>query len=165
MLAVYGWICYADPAKYRWLDSLDLAIHETGHIVFAFHGETLQLLGGTLMQLIAPTVFVVALWRSGDRHGATVPLWWLAQNCWNISVYVRDARTQELPLVGGGEHDWALLLGGWGWLARDQAVADAVRFLGLVLYVLAIWGGHAWLRSASDADERGTLAQPNKTGA
>jgi hypothetical protein len=132
--------------------------------VFAFHGETLQLLGGTLMQLIVPTAFVVSLWRSGDRHGATVPLWWLAQNCWNISVYVRDARTQELPLVGGGEHDWALLLGGWGWLARDQAVADAVRFLGLVLYVLAIWGGRAWLRSAPDTDETGTLAQPKKTG-
>jgi hypothetical protein len=159
---VYGWICYVDPANYRWLDSLDLAIHETGHLVFAFDGETLQLLGGTLMQLIVPAAFVVALWRSGDRHGATVPLWWLAQNCWNISVYVRDARSQELPLVGGGEHDWALLLGGWGWLARDQALADALRFLGLVLYVLALWGGRAWLYASSDVDENNTLPEPGK---
>jgi hypothetical protein len=48
----------------------------------------------------------VALWRQGDRHGATVPLWWLGQNCWNISVYIKDPRAQELPLVGGGEHDY-----------------------------------------------------------
>jgi hypothetical protein len=162
VLAVYGWVCYQDPANYRWLDSLDLAIHETGHLVFAFDGETLQLLGGTLLQLIVPAAFIVALWRNGDRHGASVPLWWLGQNCWNISVYIRDARTQELPLVGGGEHDWALLLGGWGWLARDQALADAVRFLGLVLYVLALWGGRAWLGPASVPDKSDAPSQPKK---
>jgi hypothetical protein len=105
VLAVYGFLCLRRPGEYRWLDSLDLAIHETGHLVFALGGETLTILGGTLFQLIVPTAFVVALWRAGDRHGATVPLWWVGQNCWNISVYIRDARAQELPLVGGGEHD------------------------------------------------------------
>jgi len=39
-----------------------------------------------------------------------VALWWVAQNLWNISVYVKDARAEELPLVGGGEHDWNYLL-------------------------------------------------------
>jgi hypothetical protein len=159
---VYGWVCYQDPANYRWLDSLDLAIHETGHIVFAFDGETLQLLGGTLLQLIVPAAFIVALWRNGDRHGASVPMWWLGQNCWNISVYIRDARAQELPLVGGGEHDWALLLGDCGWLARDQELANAVRFLGLVLYVLALWGGQAWLRAPSVPEGSDAPPQPKK---
>jgi hypothetical protein len=141
LLAVYGWVCLRDPASYRWIDSLDLAIHETGHLVFAAGGETLMLLGGTLMQLLVPAVFVVALWRAGDRHGATVPLWWLGQNCWNISVYIRDARIQQLPLVGGGEHDWALLLGRWGWLAQDQVIGGAVYLAGAVLYVTAILAG------------------------
>ncbi len=40
-LAVYGWICLRSPETYRWLDSLDLAIHEAGHLVFAPGGETL----------------------------------------------------------------------------------------------------------------------------
>ena len=120
VLAAYGWLCLR-TGDYRWLDSLDLAIHETGHLVFTFGGEVLTLLGGTLFQLIVPAAFVVALWRQGDRHGATVPLWWLGQNCWNISVYIKDARAQELPLVGGGEHDWAILLDQWGWLQRDPA--------------------------------------------
>ena len=106
LLALYGWLCMQSPGDYRWLDSLDLAIHETGHLIFAFDGETLGILGGTLLQLIVPALFAVALWRSGDRHGATVPLWWMGQNCWNISVYIKDARAQQLPLVGGGEHDW-----------------------------------------------------------
>jgi hypothetical protein len=58
VLALYGWLCLTSPATYRWLDSLDLAIHETGHLVFAFGGETLTLLGGTLFQLIVPAAFV-----------------------------------------------------------------------------------------------------------
>jgi hypothetical protein len=138
VLAIYGWWCLRSPASYRWLDSLDLAIHETGHLVFAFGGEMLMLLGGTLLQLIVPLVFVVALWRTGDRHGASVPLWWLGQNCWNISVYVKDARTQELPLVGGGEHDWGTMLGELGWLSHDQAIGRGVYLAGVLLYVAAL---------------------------
>lgn len=148
VLAVYGWLCLRSPGNYRWLDSLDLAVHETGHVVFTFGGETLALLGGTLMQLMLPAAFVVALWRGGDRHGAMVPLWWMGQNCWNISVYVRDARAQELPLVGGGEHDWALLLEQWGWLDRDQMLGRAVYLLGLLLYGVAVVGGWLLLSSA-----------------
>ena len=140
-LAMYGWICLRSPGTYRWLDSLDLAIHETGHLVFAPGGETLGVLGGTLMQLIVPSVFVGALWRQGDQHGATVPLWWLGQNCWNISVYIRDARLQALPLVGGGEHDWAWLLGSWGLLQRDQLIGGVVYLVGVLLYLLALGAG------------------------
>jgi hypothetical protein len=138
VLAVYGFLCLQSPQTYRWLDSLDLAIHETGHLVFAFGGDTLMLLGGSLFQLLVPAVFAVALWRQGDRHGATVPLWWLGQNCWNVSVYIKDARTEALPLVGGGEHDWARLLEGWGWLERDQVLGGAVFLVGVVYYVVAI---------------------------
>ena len=147
VLAVYGWMSLRSPGTYRWLDSLDLAIHETGHLVFAFGGEALTVLGGTLFQIIIPATFAVALWRRGDRHGATVPLWWLAQNCWNISVYVRDARAQELPLVGGGEHDWAFLLERVGLLHRDQAVAGAVYLAGVILYGISIVAGWLYLRS------------------
>jgi hypothetical protein len=150
-LALYGWVCLQAPGEYRWLDSLDLAIHETGHLVFAFDGEVLAVLGGTLFQLLVPAAFVVALWRNGDRHGATVPLWWLAQNCWNISVYVRDARTEELPLVGGGEHDWAFLLDRAGWLDHDQRIAGIVYLVGVLLYAAAIVGGWLFLRPPADS--------------
>ena len=156
VLAAYGWQCLRAPGTYRWLDSLDLAIHETGHLVFGFDGEVLTLLGGTLFQLIVPAAFAVALWRQGDRHGATVPLWWLGQNCWNISVYVKDAQAQELPLVGGGEHDWAVLLDHWGWLERDQVLGRAVFLVGVVLYLAALVAGWALLyprgRSANEED-------------
>jgi hypothetical protein len=150
-LALYGWRCMATRGTYRWLDSLDLAIHEAGHLVFGFGGETLTILGGTLLQLLVPAAFAVALWRQGDRHGATVPVWWLGQNCWNISVYVQDARAQELPLVGGGEHDWAMLLGNAGWLEHDLLLGRLVFLTGMLLYGIAIVGGWMLLPSGESA--------------
>jgi hypothetical protein len=155
-LGGYGWICLLHPSTYRWLDSLDLAIHETGHLVFAAAGEAVGVLGGTLMQLLVPTAFVIALWRAGDRHGATVPLWWLGQNCWNISVYIRDARLEQLPLVGGGEHDWAWLLGRWHLLGQDQTIGGAVYLLGVLLYATAIVAG--WLLLVQRPEPRDSAA-------
>ncbi len=131
------------PERYGFLDSLDLAIHETGHLVFGPFGEVIGYLGGTLMQLIVPSVFAGYFLRRGDRHGATVALWWLAQNCWNISVYAGDARAQDLPLVGGGEHDWTYLLDRFDLLEKDLAIGRAVHLLGVVLFVLSLVGGVA----------------------
>jgi len=125
----------------RILDSVDLAIHETGHIVFGAFGEVIQFAGGTLFQLIVPATFVWYFARRRDRHAATVPLWWLAQNLWNISVYVRDARAQELPLVGGGEHDWAYLLGRFGLLAHDQGIGNGVHAAGTIVCLVAVAAG------------------------
>jgi hypothetical protein len=164
-LAIYGWQCLRRPGDYRWLDSLDLAIHETGHLVFAFDGELLMLLGGTLLQLLVPAVFTLALWRQGDRHGATVPLWWLGQNCWNVSVYIKDARAQDLPLVGGGEHDWALVLGELGWLDRDQAIGGAVFLIGVLLYIVAVVYGWRVLSSEASDEPAATSAAVTQPGA
>jgi hypothetical protein len=149
-LALYGIPCLLRPESGRILDAVDLAIHETGHLVFAPFGEFLGFLGGTLFQLALPAAFVVYFWRRADRHAASVALWWVAQNCWNVSVYVRDARTQALPLVGGGEHDWAYLLGRLGWLRYDHALALDVQLIGAAIYVYAVASGfRAALRMAA----------------
>jgi len=154
-LAVYGFVLLRHPEAGSIVDNIDLPIHETGHLVFSPFGEFMQFLGGTLFQLIMPAAFLVYFLRRADRHAASVTLWWIAQNCWNISVYVRDARSQELPLVGGGEHDWAYLLGRLGRLRQDQAIGHAVWEIGVVLYLIAIVGG-LWAL---------TMAQPKPAAA
>jgi hypothetical protein len=140
-LALYGIPCLLRPESGRILDAVDLAIHETGHLVFAPFGEFLAFLGGTLFQLALPAAFAFYFWQRADRHAASVALWWIAQNCWNVSVYVRDARAQALPLVGGGEHDWAYLLGRLGWLQYDQAIALDIQLIGAAIYAYAIVAG------------------------
>jgi hypothetical protein len=160
LLAFYGFRLMVHPDMGSLMDSVDLPIHETGHLVFAPFGEFIQFLGGTLFQLIMPSVFVGYFWRRGDKHAASVALWWVAQNFWNISVYVRDARTQALPLVGGGEHDWAYLLGRLGWLRYDQAIGRGNWSIGVLLYLVAIGGGLIALTGAraSESDETADVA-------
>ncbi|MDQ3623577.1 MAG: hypothetical protein M3463_13980 [Verrucomicrobiota bacterium] len=138
LLAVYGISCLWTPGSGGLLDGVDLAIHETGHLLFSPFGEVATALGGTLFQLIIPAAFFVSFWRRGDRYAAAYPLWWMAQNLWNISVYVADARAQDLPLVGGGEHDWTFLLGEAGWLARDVALGEAIHATGVAVYMLSL---------------------------
>lgn len=138
-LAAYGAWCIAHPEAGWLLNAVDLAIHETGHLAFGFFGEFTMFLGGTLLQLLLPSAFVIHFLRRSDRYAAGVALWWVAQNFWNVSVYVADARSQLLPLVGGGEHDWAYLLGCLGLLAHDQAVARTVHFTGIIIFGAALW--------------------------
>ena len=77
-------------------------------------------------------------------------LWWVAQNLWNVAVYVQDARAEELPLVGGGEHDWNYLLGRLGLLQQDQLIGGGVRMVGILLYA---WSGiMGWTYASGSAE-------------
>ena len=159
LLALYGFAYLRDPAGGHLIDGLDLAIHETGHLVFAPFGEFVQFAGGTLFQLIVPGVFLAYFLRFApkrDAFAASVAVWWLAVNLWNVAVYAADARTQALPLVGGGEHDWAYLLGRMGLLRHDAGVAASFRALGATLYLAAlVWGWRAATAPAAVDAEAG----------
>lgn len=137
-LAVYGFLCLRSPEEWRLLDGVNLGIHETGHLVFAPFGEWMGFAGGTLLQLIFPIAFATRFLVRGEQFSAAVCLWWLARNCWNISVYIADARAQELPLVGGGEHDWAYLLADAGMLQADLRIAAVVRGAGAMIFLVSL---------------------------
>jgi hypothetical protein len=140
-LLVYGVYGLRHQGEGSLLDGVDLAIHETGHLIFAPFGEFIGFAGGTVFQLLMPGLFLVYFLRRHDQYAASVTLWWIGQNCGHIAVYVADARAQELPLVGGGEHDWEYLLGRTGLLAQDHHIARVITSVGYLLVVgAAIWG-------------------------
>jgi hypothetical protein len=138
LLAVYSFHVLRTANDWHLLDFLNLPIHETGHLLFSWGGETIGVLGGTLFQLIIPLTFVWYFRRRGDQVGAAATLWWAGQNGFNIAVYVSDARAQALPLVGGGEHDWTFLLGKWGLLQHDQSIGIGVRIVALITMSVAV---------------------------
>lgn len=72
---------------------VNLPFHEAGHIIFSPFGRFLQVLGGTLGQLLMPAVcMAVLLLRTRDPFGAAMAQWWLAENFMDIAPYI-DART------------------------------------------------------------------------
>jgi hypothetical protein len=53
-------------------------------------------------------------------------------------VYIGDAQAMILPLVGGGEHDWNIILSDLGALRSARTIADIVRFLAWITMILAV---------------------------
>jgi hypothetical protein len=86
-----------------------------------------------------------------DAAGGGFCLVWAGASAWDVSVYIADAPVQALPLIGGGQHDWAYLLGPNGWDALHLAdeIAGFIDFSGAVLAVvgigIALWSAGAGL--------------------
>lgn len=130
------------------LHLVNLPFHEAGHIIFSFLGRFIQVLGGTLGQLLMPAICcAVLLLRTRDPFGAAVALWWLGQSFMDIAPYINDARALDLMLLGGvtgkevaDYHDWEYLLGHLGLLHMDHALAYLANGVGIVLMGAAmVW--------------------------
>ena len=130
----------------RWvwiLDSANLAFHEAGHPLFGLFSNRLMVYGGTLGQLVFPIVATISFWARREALACSLGAVWLCENLWNVARYMADARAQELPLVGGGEHDWTEIFSRWGALNQDTAIAGVVRLIGW-LGLLWAWGWLVW---------------------
>ena len=80
----------------------------------------------------------VSFWRREQMLGAALGAVWFFENGLNIARYAADARAQELPLVGGGDHDWFNILLRWDALAYDTSIARTVTAL-CWLGLMAVW--------------------------
>jgi hypothetical protein len=141
VLAVYGVAILAAPVSWSFIDNINLPVHETGHLVFAPLGDTLQVLGGTLLQLLLPLAFAAYFTMHRDEHAVSVAIWWVGQNFINISTNMADAQSASLPLMGGGDHDWNILFSEWGVLSHATQYAQLAHGFGfLVMLVATVWG-------------------------
>jgi hypothetical protein len=143
----------SNNGKFLLADYVFLPIHEGGHLLFGWLGETIGVMGGTLLQLFVP--FAIAAYFISRRQipGTAFAAFFFFENFLNIATYMADARRQELPLVTVGnadyvEHDWAFMFGKLGVLDHDTSIAAAVRvfgWLGMMGVVVWLW----WTSRAS----------------
>jgi hypothetical protein len=125
------------------IDHANLAFHEAGHLFYGVFGRTLALYGGTLGQLTFPAIALGIFLYRREAPSAALALAWIGENLFNVARYMADARAQVLPLVGGGEHDWAMIFSRWGAIHSDTRVAMFTRLIGGVLIGLG-WAWVAW---------------------
>lgn len=145
------------PERSLWLlHSINLVFHEAGHILFSPFGRFLQVLGGSLGQLLVPVVVLAVFVWQCDHFGAAVGLWWLGESLLDLAPYINDARAGQLPLLGGvtgsevaDYHDWEILLTKLGMLSYDHALARLAFGVGSLMMLGAmVWGSwllwHGW---------------------
>ena len=141
----------SNTAGNSFLHLVNLPFHEAGHVLFRPFGAFMTSLGGTLGQLLMPSICMgVLLVKTRDPFGASVAFWWVGENFLDIAPYMNDARAGQLPLLGGnfghsapyGFHDWQYLLTESGLLNYDHVLAKAVFFIGSAIMLLSLlWGG------------------------
>jgi len=131
-----------DPYYAGLFSALDFGIHELGHVVFSPLGEFMSILGGSFWQLAAPVLSAVMFFRQRDYFAISVCAMWLGISLYRMAVYMEDARTMQLPLlgVGGGEayHDWNYLFTDFRVLQWDYRIAIATRNVGKLFLVFAV---------------------------
>lgn len=122
------------------LDHVNLLFHEGGHGIFKIFGGVIYTLGGSLMQVIIPGLFIYYFWYHKKRIGLQISVIYLAENLMNVSVYIADARARSLPLLGGNKvyHDWHYLLREFGILEYDAAVGNLVFIVGIIILIFAL---------------------------
>ena len=136
-LAFY-WVI--NRGEFGLLDNIDLVIHEAGHFFFSLFGKFIYTFGGTLMQIILPSIIAGYFLRNNYRTGVQFGLLWLGQNFINISVYAADAQARKLPLLGGKKvyHDWYYLLGEAGILKYDFIAGYTFLGIAIIIFIISI---------------------------
>ncbi len=143
-----AWLVFA--YEYNFLDGVNLAFHEGGHIFFGMLGQTLHFLGGTFGQLFFPVACALHFLQREQPFEAAICGIWLAESLMNVARYLGDAQAQLLPLVGGHIHDWNWLLQRWGILEACEGIASALHFMASLLAVSFLIG--AWLSAGRDEE-------------
>jgi hypothetical protein len=120
----------SEPGSIPLLDHANLVFHEAGHPVAGLFSRRLETYGGTVGQLTFPVLLAISFWRKREAVSFAVSIIWFFENWLNIARYMADARARVLPLVGGGDHDWAQIFGRWHVTNYDTQIAAAVRTIG-----------------------------------
>jgi hypothetical protein len=139
---IAGWFAFLHNTRVPLLWYVDLGFHELGHLVmYVFPiNEVLTAAMGSIMQCAVPLGLAAYFWFGRrDRVAACVCAAWAATNLQDASVYIADAPTQRLELIGG-EHDWAFVLGPdhLNRLQDAHTIAAVVRGAGLVLLLATV---------------------------
>jgi hypothetical protein len=153
-------------ADFTFVYPAELVMHEAGHLLYSFLGQTLMLWGGTLFQLQVPLMLALSFAWRGHTTGTVFCLFFFFENLLGISVYMADARELDLPLVtvgdSGGDgmpHDWWNIFTQLGVLDYDTRIAAWVRAIGwLGMITTLAWFIYFSRRLQIESEEENALA-------
>jgi hypothetical protein len=133
------WVAFEQHDRIPILTYLNLGIHEAGHMITYSSSGVVNAMAGSIAQVAVPLLFAGYFFFSRkDWVGAGVCLAWAATSAMEVALYVADAPTQELDLIGN-QHDWAFILGpdGYNAMAKSASIAGTIRDAASVATVTA----------------------------
>ncbi|MGZ8578914.1 MAG: hypothetical protein ACXWWX_05220 [Actinomycetota bacterium] len=169
LIAVWGWFALVRNDPTPVFVYLNIAVHETGHVLFRPFGELPMLIMGSGFEVFFPLLAGAAFlaWKR-DVVAAAVCWGWAASALASAATYIADADDGALMLLGGGPDgagDWERILGEGYFDAVYMAdrIAVPVRTAGYVLWFVAM-GVAVWAIVADRRAER-AAAGPTRAAA
>jgi hypothetical protein len=175
LIAVWGWFALVKNDQTPIFVYLNIAVHESGHVLFRPFGELTMLIMGSGFEVLFPlAVGVVFLVRKHDLVAAAVCWGWAASALASAATYIADADDGRLALLGAtgpdAAGDWERILG-QGFFDKvylADPIAGTVRTLGYVLWFIAL-GLAVWAivwnrrqeRAADPIAHTGPTAKPS----
>ncbi len=130
---------YHPPFVLWILDTINLFIHEAGHLFLRPFGMFIHIIGGSFFQCFIPLALLIVTWRQNISQ-IVYPGFWLGENLVNVSVYIADAPFRKLKLIAKGLiHDWGWLLGGRMEMAAP--LSETVYWTGIAICIAALGAG------------------------
>jgi hypothetical protein len=120
---------------FLFIDSANLVVHEGGHLLFGWFGQTIGLWGVTILQWLVPLLLAAYFFHQRQPAPFVFCLFFFFENWLYTANYMADARAMVLPLVTTGdpdfaEHDWNTIFSSLGVLQYDTTIAAVIRALG-----------------------------------
>ncbi|MBD1909539.1 MULTISPECIES: hypothetical protein [unclassified Leptolyngbya] len=153
LLAFYGLFCARDynfddfvngtNPLMGFIHGVNLIFHEAGHTIFSMFGQLIHLLAGSAMQIAVPAFMSGYFFFTRQSYAGAVALCWVGENFWDVSIYIKDAQEQALPLLGGENvlHDWHFILVMLWQLKNDDAIGNTAYGIGTLIYAFAVFLG------------------------
>ena len=171
LIAVWGWFALVKNDQTPIFVYLNIAAHESGHVLFRPFGELTMLIMGSGFEVLFPlAVGVVFLLRKRDLVATAVGWGWAASALASAATYIADADDGQLALLGAtgpdAAGDWERILGEefFDKVYLADSIAGTVRTLGYVLWFVAL-GVAAWAFVRNRRQERPAIpiARPRAT--
>lgn len=129
---------FSDEHPWTIIDGADLLFHEAGHFLWAFLGQFMGILGGSLTQLLIPIGIGLYFAARKSWYSTIFCVYWLGINLVYVAIYIGDAQAMILPLINDSSiHDWNYLLTQTGLLSFDSIIGNAVRSIGALTILIS----------------------------
>jgi hypothetical protein len=145
LIAVWGWFALVENDQTPLFVYFNIAVHETGHVLFRPFGELTMLIMGSGFEVLFPFLVGVAfLIVKKDLVATSVCFGWTASALASAATYIADADEGRLALLGAtgpdAAGDWERILGAefFDKVFLADRIAAIVRSAGFVLWFVAL---------------------------
>jgi len=104
-------------------------------------GKLLLVSAGSLSEFVAPLIgIMICLHTAGGRYVLAVMWYWLAVAVFSMGAYIVKPSIQtDLLAYNPPNGDWVFILDTLGLQAYTEPIGNALIFLAISLFVLAVW--------------------------